>query len=49
MQLNEGLVKLGEKEAIGIYNWEGAVFSGTAIESIRIPSTLKRLEAETFS
>lgn len=30
------------------HTWEGAVFSGTAIESITLPSTLKRIEEETF-
>ena len=38
VRLNEGLEKLGK-----------FAFSGTAIEAIELPSTLKRIEAETFS
>ena len=38
MQLNEGLETLGR-----------LAFYGSAIESIRLPSTLKKLEAEMFS
>ena len=49
MQLNEGLEKLGEKEVVNGWEYEGNVFYGTAIETIALPSTLKRLEAETFS
>ena len=48
MRLNEGLEKLGEKEVINGNEWEGCVFSGSAIESIKLPSTLKRLEEWTF-
>ena len=48
MQLNEGLVKLGEKEVIGKEEYEGRVFYGSGITTIRLPSTLKRIEAETF-
>lgn len=47
--MNEGLEKLGAREIINGHEHEGAVFECTAIENIRIPSTLKRLEAETFS
>ena len=36
--MNERLERLGEK-----------AFSGNAIRSIRLPPTLKRIEAETFS
>ena len=46
MQLNEGLEKLGYKEDSD--EDEGEVFSGCAIESIRLPSTLRRIEAQTF-
>lgn len=46
MQLNEGLEKLGYKEDSD--EDEGEVFSGCAVESIRLPSTLRRIEAETF-
>ena len=38
MQLNEGLEKLGE-----------SVFESNAIENIRLPSTLKKIEAMTFA
>ena len=48
MQLNEGLEKLGgevtgEEEASA-----GLVFAFSSIESIKLPSTLKRIEAGTF-
>ena len=49
MQLNEGLEKLGEEETINGWEYEGAVFCASAIETIKLPSTLKRIEAETFS
>lgn len=48
MRLNEGLEKLGAKEVIGGNQCEGGVFTGCAIESIVVPSTLKRIEASTF-
>lgn len=48
MQLNEGLVKLGEKGVVNGWKYEGEVFYETAIESIKLPSTLKRLEYQTF-
>ena len=34
---------------IGGQEYEGEVFYGSAIESVRIPSTLKQVEARTFS
>ena len=37
MLLNEGLEKLGDR-----------TFSGSAVESITLPSTLKRVEENTF-
>lgn len=49
MQLNEGLEKLGADVVINGWDREGNVFSYTAIESVRLPSTLKRIEAMTFS
>ena len=48
VRLNEGLEKLGEKVAIDEHDWEGGVFYGSGVESVRIPSTLKRLERRTF-
>ena len=48
MQLNEGLEELGEKEVISGDEWKGAVFAWSAIETITLPSTLKRLEYQTF-
>lgn len=48
VSLNEGLEKLGEKEIINSEKVEGEVFSDTAIKSIRLPSTLKRVEARMF-
>ena len=49
MQLNEGLERLGPKKVNNGLEYEGEVFYGTAIQSIRIPSTMKRLEAGTFA
>lgn len=49
MRLNEGLERLGAKEIIGKYEYEGDVFCETAIEFIALPSTLKRIEAKTFA
>ena len=49
VQLNEGLQKLGAKEVVNGRECEGEVFLGSALESIRLPSTLKRIEYRTFS
>ena len=49
MQLNEGLEKLGKKEAVDEKVYEGEVFYGSAIESIRIPSTLNKIATGMFS
>ena len=49
MELNEGLEKLGAREIVDGEEWEGEVFIGSAIEDIRLPSTLKIIGAETFS
>ena len=46
--LNEGLEKLGEEEPIDGSACRGEAFRDTAIESIRLPSTLKTVMAETF-
>ena len=48
MKLNEGLEKLGETVVIDGEELEGNAFTGTAIESIRLPSTLKIIKTETF-
>lgn len=48
MQLNEGLERLGAKEVINGEEYEGGALAGTALESVQLPSTLKRIEAETF-
>ena len=48
MRLNEGLEKLGEKEVINGKEYEGEVFAWSNIETIVFPSTLKRMESETF-
>lgn len=49
VQLNEGLETLGQREVLYGEECEGKVFQETAIESIKIPSTLKRIEYETFN
>ena len=47
--LNEGLEKLGAREVICGKEYEGQAFYKSAVESVILPSTLKRIEAETFS
>ena len=49
MRLNDGLERQGVKEIIDGSGYEGGVFRETAIESIRLPSTLRRVEAMTFA
>ena len=49
MRLNDGLERLGVKEIVDGSGYEGGVFRETAIESIRLPSTLRRVEAMTFA
>ena len=48
MQLNEGWEKFGEKSVVDGHNWEGAVFSGNAIETITLPRTLMKIGKDTF-
>ena len=48
VQLNEGLQILGAKEIIRGRECVGGVFYGSGVESISIPSTLKRIETATF-
>ena len=48
-QLNDGLQTLGTREVVNGRECEGEVFLGSALESIRLPSTLKRIESMTFS
>lgn len=48
VQLNEELDKLGEKETVDGEEYEGGTFADSAIESVRLPSALKRIETETF-
>ena len=49
VELNEGLEKLGAKESVNGNDYEGYVFYGSTIESIKIPSTLKVIEIYTFA
>ena len=44
-QLNEGLEELGVRETIDGKEYEGTAFAESAIESVILPSTLKRVEA----
>ena len=48
IQLNEGLKELGPRECIGNIEFEGEVFYGSGIESIKIPSTVKTIEPLSF-
>ena len=47
--MNDGLEKLGAEETIDGKQYGGGVFVESAIESIRLPPTLKRLGPGTFS
>lgn len=49
VRLNEGLKKLGETMSVCREKRKGKVFTNSAIRSVKIPSTLKTVEAETFS
>ena len=49
MYLNDGLEKLGAEETIDGKQYGGGVFVESAIESIRLPPTLKRLELGIFN
>lgn len=48
MHLNEGLETLGEKRSRGDTYIEGMTLWGSGIESVSVPSTLKKIEAKTF-
>ena len=47
-ELNEGLEVLGDEYKDEGGKWIGMVFAGSGLESIRIPSTLKVIELQTF-
>ena len=47
-QLNEGLESLGKKEVVDGVEWEGSVFGYSAVGSVALPSTLRRVEARMF-
>ena len=46
--LNEGLEVLGVEECAGDEDWYDGVFEGSALESVVLPSTLKRIERKMF-
>ena len=48
VRLNEGLEVLGAKQVTDGKEFEGEVFAYSAVESVLLPSTLKRVEAGTF-
>ena len=48
MRLNEGLEVLGTDEYPGGEDWCG-VFHGSALESVELPSTLRRIEYSAFA
>ena len=48
IQLNEGLERLGAKEVIEGKECEGWAFAMSAVESVRLPSMLKKVERGTF-
>ena len=48
MSRNDGLETLGAREVIDGDEYEGGVFYGSALENIKFPSVLKRIEKETF-
>ena len=47
-QLNEGLRRLGAKQIVGDREYEGHVFAESALESVKLPSTLDRVGAGMF-
>ena len=49
MQLNERLEKLSNTDTISWTEYKGRVFAASVVESIRIPSTVKRIEIEMFA
>ena len=49
VELNEGLERLGEKEVVRDQEVQGKVFMESALEGVRIPSTLKVIELNTFA
>ena len=46
--MNEGLQKLGAKEQVKNKDMTGSCFASSALESIRLPSTLRVLEDTMF-
>lgn len=48
VQLNDGLEALGKRVGISRRRYQGHVFNLSAIQSIRLPSGLKRIEEYTF-
>ena len=48
VELNEGLQILGERWRGGTTQLEGMAFAASGVESVRVPSTLRVLEAQTF-
>ena len=48
VRLNKGLEKLGKKETTDGEEYEGRVFANSGIESIRLPSSLSRIEVGMF-
>ena len=47
--MNEGLQTLGAKEQVKNKDMTGSCFACSALESIKLPSTLKVLEGATFA
>ena len=48
MKLNEGLEVLGTNEYSGGWEWCG-VFQRSSVKHVELPSTLKRIEYNTFA
>ena len=48
VRLNDGLEVLGERWIVDWEEVEGRVFAGSSVEPVRLPSTLKRIEAMMF-
>ena len=48
-ELNEGLEKLGVKEPLWGCDYHKGVFTGSAVKSIKLPSTLKEIDAKAFN
>lgn len=48
VHFDDGLEVLGKKTVVNRQEYEGRVFSGSSVKSVRLPPTLKKIELRTF-